>query len=148
MNILAVESLWWDRKQLERLVRKAMPKGATLHVFEKTDEAFAFAQEHPIDVAFIDLAGMHVPGYFLAKKLLAERRLNIIFTNYEWEHLQEAMTLRVSGYIRKPLRFEDVAAEFQNLRYPVAGGFSSTGADPPVRTKPRKGLLGKLARHY
>lgn len=150
MNILAVESAWWDRKRLEQLVREAMPDGSTLHVFADTKQALEYAQEIPVDVAFIDLAGMHVPGYYLAKELLSERRLNVIFTNYEWEHLHEAFELRVSGFIRKPLRYEDVVTEFQNLRYTTdaEGVVLNIAADSPSRSKPRRGLIRRISNLF
>lgn len=124
MYILAVEEDWRDRKRLGRLLQKALPE-AEIALFASTKDAFSFVKERPIAAAFIDMGrSIHIPGYFLAQSILKTQRTNIIFTNYEWEYTQEALELRVSGYIRKPLQYEDIVHELQNLRYPIteAGG--------------------------
>lgn len=119
MNILAMEADWWDRRRLESLLKKAAPAG-NIYSFSSVAEALNFAKENPIDAAFIDLGGMHAPGYFLAKDIMAIKKTNIIFTNYEWLYMQEAFELRSSGYLRKPLRLKDINEEFENMRYPIS----------------------------
>lgn len=145
MNILAVETDWWDRRRLKRLLREILPD-VNICVFDNTAQALAFARENPLAAAFIDMGkSMHMPGYFLAKEILALQKTNIIFTSYEWDGLREALELRVSGYIRKPLQYEEVQNEFQNLRYPLEEAGQSVAASPaaPEGKRLRRKLRGK-----
>lgn len=146
MKILAVEGNWWDRNQLSTLLKKALPD-AQICVLDNTAEALEYAKGNALAAAFIDMGkSVHVPGFFLAKKILELQRTNVILTNYEWEHTQEALALRVSGYIRKPLRYEDVLTELQNLRYPLA----EAGKPPiqPSASGTQRKLLGKISSLY
>lgn len=146
MNVLAVEEDWHDRKKLARLLKKAMPD-AQIHACASSDEALQLATEQPLAAAFIDLGrSIHIPGYFLARRILALQKTNIVFTNYEWTHLQEAFALRVSGYLRKPLRYEDVLAECRNLRYPPeqAGAWREGGTGPPPQDGQNCGPLDRM----
>lgn len=132
MNILIVDEDWWDRKRLEHLLKKAQPT-VNICSFGNAAPALEFARGNPLCAAFIDMGkSIHVPGYFLAKDILGLQRTNIIFTSYEWENTQDAFELRVSGYIRKPLRYEKVLTELQNLRYPPEQTGQSSAPDHAV----------------
>ncbi|MDL2233037.1 hypothetical protein LJC63_05580 [Ruminococcaceae bacterium OttesenSCG-928-L11] len=99
MNILAVDEDWWDRKRLKHLLAKALPE-ANICVFDNTSGTLMFAENTPLGAPFIDLGkSIHTPGYFLAKNILVRQKTNIIFTNYEWEHMLEAFELRVRACV-------------------------------------------------
>lgn len=148
MYILAVEEDWWDRMRLGKLLRKALPD-AEIVLFDNTKDAFSFAQEHTLAAAFIDMGkSIHVPGYFLAQKILELQKTNIIFTNYEWERMQEAIGLRVSGYIRKPLQYEEILDELENLRYPLTEAGQAVFPPPSVEKKQRRALRNKILNFF
>lgn len=144
MNILAMEEDMGDRKRLEMLLKKALPD-MNICVFGDTVQALEFAKKNPISAAFIDMGrSIQNPGYFLAKNILEIQKTNIIFTNYEWKHTREALELRASGYIRKPLRYEEILEELYNLRYPLTE--AGQPATPSTYAKKRRHwLYGKTA---
>lgn len=84
-------------------------------------EALAYAQQNRIDVAFLDLEMPEIDGVRLAKWL---KRLNpdvnLIFATAYREYGVEAMELRASGYLLKPVTECEVRRELMMLRFPPA----------------------------
>ena len=59
-------------------------------------------------------------GVELSKRLkLVCPNLNVIFATGYDDYMRDALSLRVSGYLKKPITPEDVLAELDNLRHPV-----------------------------
>ena len=85
--------------------------------FSSCTAALAYAAEHPIDVAFLDINMRGMGGLELAKKLMElQPRCKIIFcTGYE-EYAVPAFQLHVSGYLMKPITAEAVQKEIDYIK--------------------------------
>ena len=99
------------------LIRQCAPQ-ATVLAFSSPADALARLKVEAADVVFLDLEMPEYHGIELAKhmKHLCPR-LNIIFATAYQNYFEEAMNLRASGYLLKPLKTERVMEELGNLRY-------------------------------
>ena len=104
----------------EKAVREALPQ-ADIHSFRKCDELIDFAGSKQIDIAFLDINMRGITGLELAEKLKEiNPQINIIFVTGFNEYKSDAMDLRASGYLMKPVLSEDILNEIKYLRFPVA----------------------------
>lgn len=99
------------------LIRQCAPQAKVL-AFSSSASALAHLKEEKADVAFLDLEMPEYHGIELAKhmKRLCPH-LNIIFATAYQDFFEEAMNLRASGYLLKPLKAKRVKEELDNLRY-------------------------------
>lgn len=120
MNIIAVDD---EPKALSGLLRvlKEVEPEAVVAAFTDSEEAFAHLAENKTDVAFLDIKMSGLNGIELAQKCKSLcPTVNIIFVTGYSQYVMEAFQLRASGYLMKPVRAEDLRAELQNLRHPIA----------------------------
>lgn len=105
---------------LTSAVRAAAPD-AQIVPFSKPSQLLAYAAGESADVAFLDIQMRDMTGIQLAKRLkeLAPH-INLIFVTGYDEYTGDAMALHASGYIRKPVTVQAVAAELRDLRHPIA----------------------------
>jgi DNA-binding LytR/AlgR family response regulator len=113
--------------QLRRITRELQKIAPDAHVIgcRKPKDAPAIAASEGCDVLLsgIDLGKDKYEGLDLAKALQKiNPRVNIIFiTGYaESEVAAEVVQMRISGFVRKPYRQEQLAEEFAHLRYAQA----------------------------
>ena len=123
MNIICVDKSPCALSGLIHQIRCLMP-GAAVHGCRSPDEAIGYAEAEGCDVLLTDtdLARAHTDGFMLAERIQAiNPRVNIIFITAcgEWEYAQEIVSLRISGYVRKPYEPCELEKEFENLRYAV-----------------------------
>lgn len=120
MMIFAVDDEPNALEILCRAIQEAAPE-AEIKSFDRAAEALAAAENGVIpDVLFADgdMPGMN--GVELSKRLkLVCPNLNVIFATGYDDYMRDALSLRVSGYLKKPITPEDVLAELDNLRHPV-----------------------------
>lgn len=113
---------------LNRAIKEALP-GAELRSFTYASLAVNEIRQngyHP-DVAFLDIEMPGLSGLELAAELkINHSGVNIIFVTGFSQYVMDALALRPSGYVMKPVTKEKVLAELQNLR------------NPPARTVPEK----------
>ena len=85
--------------------------------FSSCSAALAYAAEHPVDVAFLDINMRGIGGLGLAEKLMQlHPRCKIIFcTGYE-EYAVSAFQLHASGYLMKPITAEAVQKEIDYIK--------------------------------
>ncbi|MBR5312244.1 MAG: response regulator [Clostridia bacterium] len=85
--------------------------------FTSCSAALAYAAEHPVDIAFLDIHMRGIGGLELAEKLMElHPRCRIIFcTGYE-EYAVSAFQLHVSGYLMKPITAEAVQTEIDHIK--------------------------------
>jgi two-component SAPR family response regulator len=85
--------------------------------FSTCSAALAYAAEHPIDIAFLDINMRGIGGLGLAEKLAElQPRCKIIFcTGYE-EYAVSAFQLHASGYLMKPITAEAVQREIDHIK--------------------------------
>lgn len=119
MKIFAIDDERLALKALVRSIQEAAPE-AELHSFQKPSELIAAIPEYSCDIAFLDIKMPGTTGLEVAKKLKKENpKINIIFVTGYNDHALEAMELRSSGYVMKPVTTEKVKKELQALRYPI-----------------------------
>lgn len=85
--------------------------------FSSCSAALAYAAEHPVDIAFLDINMRGIGGLVLAEKLMElHPRCKIIFcTGYE-EYAVSAFQLHASGYLMKPITAEAVQKEIDHIK--------------------------------
>ena len=119
MRILCVDDEPLMLKMLEMAVREAKPD-ADITAFSKQTDLLAEAKEHGCDVAFLDIHMRGMTGVELAGELKGVNpKMNIIFVTGFSEYKGDAMDLKASGYIMKPVTAEDVKRELSELRFPI-----------------------------
>lgn len=107
---------------LEMLVEaiKDAEKNAEVKDFTKPSQLLEYAKENKSDIAFLDIHMRGMNGVELAKKLKElNPKINIIFVTSYDQYTANALQLRASGYIMKPVTSDRVKEELENLRYPL-----------------------------
>lgn len=120
MEILCVDDEMLALELLEDSVKAAVDT-ANVHSFCKPKEALAYVSNGGVvDIAFLDVEMRGMTGVELAEKLKATLPfLNIIFVTGFGHYATDAMNLRASGYVTKPVSVEKIKCELKNLRYSV-----------------------------
>lgn len=110
------------------VLEEAFPEAA-ITGFTKPSDALAYAQAHPVALAFLDIEIGHTSGLDFSREL-SERspRTNIVFLTAHREYSFDAWDTGACGFLLKPLTHEAVLAQVERLRYPVTG--LSASADP------------------
>ena len=116
MKVLVVDDEIYMLEALQEAV-SASPDIDSVTAFSSCSAALAYAQEHPVDIAFLDINMRGIGGLALAEKLMAmQPRCKIIFcTGYD-EYAVAAFRLHVSGYLMKPITAEDVQREIDHIK--------------------------------
>jgi two-component system LytT family response regulator len=119
MKILAVDDEQLVLEALVDAVTEAEP-GAEIHAFQSGKKALEYAETEVCEVAFLDIRLRAMTGLELALQLkMLWPNVNIIFASGYDEYVMEAMRVRASGYILKPVTVERVRDELDNLRIPL-----------------------------
>lgn len=85
--------------------------------FSSCSAALAYAAEHPVDVAFLDINMRGIGGLGLAEKLMElQPNCRIIFCTGHEEYAVSAFRLHVSGYLMKPITAEAVQREIDYIK--------------------------------
>ena len=119
MKILCLDDEMLSLQLLEECVREVKPDADVL-TFRDQDELLAEAEANGCDIAFLDIHMRGMNGVEVAKRLKQSNpKMNIIFVTGFSEYKADAMDMRASGYIMKPVTEEEVAQELDNLRFPI-----------------------------
>ena len=130
MRILCVDDEPLMLRMLEKAVRGAKPD-ADITAYRKQTELLEDAKQNGCDVAFLDIHMRGMNGVELAKNLKeVNPKMNIIFVTGYDEYTGDAMRLRASGYVMKPVTKEKLEEELRELRFPIV-----PKNDAPVATK-------------
>jgi two-component SAPR family response regulator len=106
-------------KMLEMAIREAKPD-ADITAFRKQEELLEDAKKNGCDIAFLDIHMRGMNGVELARKLKAVNpKMNIIFVTGFSEYKGDAMDMKASGYIMKPVTKEKIEQELADLRFPI-----------------------------
>ena len=96
--------------------------GTRVTPFRWSSDALAYAEEHRVDLAFLDIELVGGNGLDLARGLLRRNsRCNIVFLTSHPEYAGEALDLFCSGYVMKPLSPSKIRTQVRNLRHSVPG---------------------------
>ena len=116
MKAIAVDD---EIYMLEALVEAVNASSDIGHVesFTSCSAALAYAEQNPIDIAFLDINMRGIGGLGLAEKLMKiHPGCKIVFcTGYE-EYAVSAFQLHVSGYLMKPITAEAVQKEINHIK--------------------------------
>lgn len=119
MKMLLVDDENISLDILNDCVRQASPN-SEIFCFRDAGEALKHAKNNHIDVAFLDIHLKDDLGTDLARKIQKiSPRTNIIFVTYDDAFKAEALDIKVSGYISKPISSKKIKKELEELRYPV-----------------------------
>ena len=119
MTIIAADDEQIALEQLVEAIHVAAPE-AELHSFQNPRKMLEYAEEHPCDVAFLDVEMGTVTGIEAAKQLKRwNPQVNIIFVTGYDKYMADAFKLRASGYVQKPAAVQDILEEIEGLRNPV-----------------------------
>ena len=96
---------------------KASPDITSVANFTSCEDALAFVQSNPADIAFLDINMRGMGGLSLAEKIIGFcPDCKIVFcTGYE-EYAIPAFKLHASGYLKKPISAKDVQVEIDNIK--------------------------------
>lgn len=120
MTIIAADDEPFALENLARAIKTAEPE-AELITFTEPEEAVEYGRQHVCDAAFLDIEMGTMSGIEAARQLkLSHPKINIIFVTGYSQYMKEAIQLRMSGYVNKPVTVEDIREELDNLRHPVA----------------------------
>jgi len=119
MNIYAIDDEKMALTALVRAIEEAVPD-AQIYSFTKPSELIAAIPTTPCDVAFLDIQMPGTTGLEVAKKIKqVYPKVNIVFVTGYGEYTGDAMNLRASGYVRKPVTKEKIEEEMKELRNPI-----------------------------
>ena len=119
MKILCLDDEQLALQMLVMCVNKVKPDAEVLS-FDDQDELLDEAEKNGCDVAFLDIHMRGMNGVEVAKRLKQSNpKMNIVFVTGFSEYKADAMDMRASGYIMKPVTEEEVARELNDLRFPI-----------------------------
>lgn len=96
---------------------KASADISSVAEFTSCDGALLWAQNHPVDVAFLDIDMRGMGGLALAEKIMAlHPDCRIVFCTGHEQYAVAAIKLRVSGYLMKPITPEAVQEEIRYIK--------------------------------
>ena len=119
MRILLVDDEKLQLTRIEESVKSVLPT-ADIVSYTHPVSALEENKKQKIDIAFLDIEMPQLNGIQLAKALKGiNPKVNIVFVTAFNRFALDAMKLRASGFITKPVNEEKVFEEVNGLRYPV-----------------------------
>ena len=116
MRAIAVDDEIYMLETLQEAVSASSDIEA-VESFSSCSAALAYAEEHPIDIAFLDINMRGIGGLGLAEKLLElQPRCKVVFCTGHEEYAVSAFRLHVSGYLMKPITAEAVQKEINHIK--------------------------------
>lgn len=101
-----------------RLSVAGLSKIDTLHTFRKSEDALKWAEENPVDVAFLDIEMPVINGMELAKRLKQiDENIRIVFVTAFDQYALQAFGVGAIGYLLKPYSGEDIEKELKKAYY-------------------------------
>lgn len=96
---------------------KASPDIREVYDFSTCSAALEWVLQNSVDVAFLDISMRGMGGLALAKKIIElQPECKIVFCTGFEEYALDAIRLRCSGYLLKPITFEDVQKEIDHIK--------------------------------
>lgn len=117
MTIFAVENNKSILDQLNRALAVISPK-AEVQCFDNSPEALAAARKNTVSTAFLGMDLQEMDGLVLGRYLKdLNPYINLIFMTESKADAFEAMALRASGCLLKPISDSSVGTEMEELRF-------------------------------
>lgn len=148
MDFLVVDDEELALEDLSQMIKKARPE-CRLHCFTNPVEALAFAGEHDVQVAFLDIEMAAIDGIATAKRLKEIRTgIHIIFATSYDQYALDAFSVHATGYLLKPVALEDIQRElnfvcqdkkdYKRIQVKTFGGFDVFVDGKPLSFKRSK----------
>jgi len=119
LNIIAVDDEKILLLDLEQVIKDTIID-CELSCFRKSKEALLYAQEHKIDIAFLDIEMGGMNGLQLAKALKEiNGKTNIIFVTGYSEYALDSYKVPACDFIMKPVTKDAVLKAMDRLRNPI-----------------------------
>ena len=132
MNVIYVDD---EKLQLTnfRLTVEGMSGIDSLETFGDGETALAWAKEHPVDLAFLDIEMRNMNGIELARRLKkVDENIQVVFVTAYEQYALEAYGVDAIGYRLKPYLSEDIEKHLKR-----AGRFRKMPkAEIQIRTMP------------
>lgn len=120
MRIVLIDDEPLSLKDTQQAIKRACPNDEIV-AFDDPYELLDYCLSNPVEIAFLDVQMPKMDGRTLAKELKKESpKMNIIFTTAYDNFYKDAMELRASGYLMKPVMVKDIKNELANLRYEIS----------------------------
>lgn len=101
-----------------RLTVEDLSEINTLQLFTKSEDALQWAENNPVDVAFVDIEMPIINGIELAKRLKQiDRNIRIIFVTAFEQYALQAFQVEAIGYLLKPYTREEVQNELEKATF-------------------------------
>ena len=111
MKILAVDDEEYPLRELTEAICGAQPESECVS-FSLPSKALHYAEEHPLDAAFLDIELGSTSGIVLAKRLKdLQPAIHIVFVTGYAQYAVDAFSVRAAGYLLKPATAADVQRE-------------------------------------
>ena len=102
MQIIHVDDEWISTENFKLTLKKIYPE-YNLESFNDPEDAVEFAQDHKIDIAFLDIEMYGMNGIELADELKkVQKQLQVIFVTAYNNYAMEAFKVKAQGYLLKP----------------------------------------------
>ena len=119
MNIIAVDDENLILLDLRDAIKEVVPE-CTLTCFRIPEDAFDYAKENQVDIAFLDISMPGMDGLTLAKHLKnIYEDTNIIFVTGYAEYALDAYAIFASGFLVKPIDANSIREAMDHLNRPV-----------------------------
>ncbi len=119
MRILCLDDEPLALQMLTMCVQKARPE-AEIASYDDQDDLLDDAEKNICDIAFLDIHMRGMNGVQVAKHLKKlNPKMNIIFVTGFSDYKGDAMDIKASGYIMKPVTVDEVKRELADLRFPI-----------------------------
>ncbi len=91
--------------------------------YSEASKALPVLKEHPADVLLSDTRMPEMSGFEMVRQVrtFSEMRVVMIGSNTGYSVLREALQLRISDFLLKPLNYNDVLQCFENIRHELDG---------------------------
>lgn len=116
MKAIAVDDEVYMLETLQEAVSASSDIEA-IEAFSSCSAALAYAAEHTVDVAFLDINMRGIGGLGLAEKLMElQPRCKVVFCTGHEEYAVSAFQLHAAGYLMKPITAEAVQKELDHIK--------------------------------
>lgn len=117
MNVIYVDD---EKPAIDnfRLTTAEFPEIRSLHTFQRGEDALAFAQQNPVDAAFLDIEmpGLHGIGLAAALKD-CDPDLRVVFVTAYSQYALDAWNADATGYLLKPYTASDIRRALARCTY-------------------------------
>ena len=102
MQIIHVDDEWISTENFKITLQKINPE-YSLENFNDPEDAIAYAKDHKIDIAFLDIEMYGMNGIELADSLKKlQKNLQVVFVTAYNNYAMEAFRVKAQGYLLKP----------------------------------------------